>query len=261
MTDERSESGRTGTGRTGSGRSQADRAEAERIAAARERQRELYGAPVGDRVRRITGGLGITQGRLAHALGLSPAMLSQLVSGRRVKIGDPAVLGRLMLLDSRLPASPPSAVVVDALLADVGAARPAWAAPALVPATVGPGPGPGPGPGHSGAGAGPDAAGACGAGAGRIGVRRTGGVRARPVDDVGGRVIPLRTEPEDLFLEDVVEVRPGAGVRGPGGPRHVAADALRAVTGAARLVAAAALLEPAFPELADVLRIAAVQAR
>ncbi|ODT97503.1 MAG: hypothetical protein ABS81_30055 [Pseudonocardia sp. SCN 72-86] len=217
-------------------RSPAGPSEAERIAAARERQRELYGAPLGERVRRITGGLGITQGRLARALGLSPAMLSQLVSGRRVKIGDPAVLGRLMLLDARVPPTPPSKPVVDALLADVGAARPSWSAP-------------GPGPGKCGA-------------AGRVGGRRTGAAQTASPDgaDAGGRVIPLRpAHPVDG--DGAVAVAPaGIGIMAAG-PRHVAADALRSVAGAARLVAAAALLDAAFPELADVLRIAAVQAR
>ncbi|GEL26475.1 hypothetical protein PSU4_54290 [Pseudonocardia sulfidoxydans NBRC 16205] len=204
-------------------RSPAEPSEAERIAAAQERQRELYGAPVGERVRRITGGLGVTQGRLARALGLSPAMLSQLVSGRRVKIGDPAVLGRLMLLDARVPPTPPSKTVADALLADVGAARPSWSAP-------------GPGTGKPGA---------CGT-AGRV----------------GGRVIPLRPgRAVPVAGDGAVAVTPaGIGIMAAG-PRHVAAEALRSVTGAARLVAAAALLDPAFPELADVLRIAAVQPR
>ena len=72
-----------------------------RVAQGREQQRELYGAPLGDRVRRLTAALGISQARLARTLGISPAMLSQLVSGRRVKIGDPAVLARMMLLDQR----------------------------------------------------------------------------------------------------------------------------------------------------------------
>ncbi|RTL64871.1 MAG: XRE family transcriptional regulator [Pseudonocardiaceae bacterium] len=234
-----------------------ERSEAERIAAARERQRELYGEPVGERVRRITGGLGVTQGRLARALGLSPAMLSQLVSGRRVKIGDPAVLGRLMLLDARVPPTPPSKAVADALLADVGAARPSWSAPApavgnAARAGVGPGAGPGVGPGVG-------KAGACGA-AGRVGGRRTGPARTAFPD--GGRVIPLRPSQAPPGDGDaaVAVVPAGIGIMAAG-PRHVAADALRSVTGAARLVAAAALLDPAFPELADVLRIAAVQPR
>ena len=51
-----------------------------RLARNRSRQRELYGAPLGDRVRRLTAGLGITQGRLAQTLGVSPAMLSQLAN-------------------------------------------------------------------------------------------------------------------------------------------------------------------------------------
>ncbi|WP_308253031.1 helix-turn-helix domain-containing protein [Pseudonocardia sp. ICBG601] len=45
--------------------------------------------------------LGVSQARLARALGMSPAMLSQLVSGRRVKISDPAVLARMLVLDQR----------------------------------------------------------------------------------------------------------------------------------------------------------------
>jgi hypothetical protein len=99
----------------------------DRIARNRGRQRELYGAPLGDRLRRLTGALGITQGRLAQTLGLSPAMLSQLASARRVKIGDPAVLARLQLLDRRCAAGPPRGrAAVDALLAEVAGAQLQW---------------------------------------------------------------------------------------------------------------------------------------
>jgi hypothetical protein len=98
-----------------------------RIARNRGRQRELYGTPLGDRLRRLTGELGITQGRLAQTLGLSPAMLSQLASARRVKIGDPAVLARLQLLDRRCAAGPPRGrAAVDALLAEVAGAQLQW---------------------------------------------------------------------------------------------------------------------------------------
>lgn len=94
----------------------------------RERQRELYGAPLGDRVRRLTGALGISQARLARTLGLSPAMLSQLVSARRVKIGDPAVLARMLMLDQRCQglSGPPDPGAVDALLGETARARWQW---------------------------------------------------------------------------------------------------------------------------------------
>jgi transcriptional regulator with XRE-family HTH domain len=67
----------------------------------RELQRRLYGEPLGDRLRRLLGALDVSQAVLAVALGVSSPMLSQLMSGRRVKIGSPAVLGRLFLLEQR----------------------------------------------------------------------------------------------------------------------------------------------------------------
>jgi hypothetical protein len=93
-----------------------------------ERQRELYGAPLGDRVRRLTGVLGISQARLARTIGISPAMLSQLVSARRVKIGDPAVLARMLMLGQRCHGmrTPADPVAVDALLAEIADARWHW---------------------------------------------------------------------------------------------------------------------------------------
>lgn len=65
---------------------------------ARELQRELYGAPLGEVGADVMKALGLTQGRLAEALGLSAPMLSQLMSGQRVKIGNPAVVHRLQSL-------------------------------------------------------------------------------------------------------------------------------------------------------------------
>jgi transcriptional regulator with XRE-family HTH domain len=91
----------------------------------RARQEELYGEPLGDRIRSLQAALGVSQARLAEGLGLSTAMLSQLVSARRVKIGDPAVLARLLLLDRhvrRLPAGEP--VRADELLTHVRQSRP-----------------------------------------------------------------------------------------------------------------------------------------
>lgn len=62
-------------------------------------QQDLYGEPLADLVARLGSALGLTQGRLAEAVGLSPAMLSQLGTAHRVKIGNPAVLERLRALD------------------------------------------------------------------------------------------------------------------------------------------------------------------
>lgn len=63
-----------------------------------ERQRELYGEPLHEIATRITSCLDLTQGRLAEVLGLSAPMLSQLLSGRRIKIGNLAAVGRLQAL-------------------------------------------------------------------------------------------------------------------------------------------------------------------
>ncbi|CAN7349365.1 helix-turn-helix domain-containing protein [Knoellia sp. LjRoot47] len=63
-----------------------------------EQQRALYGAPLSELGATVREALGLTQGRLAEVLGLSAPMLSQLLSGQRVKIGNPAVVHRLQLL-------------------------------------------------------------------------------------------------------------------------------------------------------------------
>ena len=72
----------------------------------RQTQRELYGEPVADIVGRIMSSLGLTQVRLAEVLGLSSPMLSQLIGARRVKIGNPAVLGRLQSLSDLAAVGP-----------------------------------------------------------------------------------------------------------------------------------------------------------
>ena len=58
----------------------------------------LYGEPLGDLVRRTTAALGLTQARMAKVLGLSPAMLSHLVTGQRVKVANPVALTRMRSL-------------------------------------------------------------------------------------------------------------------------------------------------------------------
>ena len=111
-----------------------------RLARNRSRQRELYGAPLGDRVRRLTAGLTPSVCASRPWVIPSPAMLSQLASARRVKIGDPAVLARLQMLDRRCASGPPRArVAVDALLAEVAVAQLHWTgdtAPAGVDAVL-----------------------------------------------------------------------------------------------------------------------------
>jgi transcriptional regulator with XRE-family HTH domain len=65
-------------------------------------QREWYGESLGDRVRRLVVAFDCSQAQLAEVLGLSAPMLSQLMSGRRAKIGNPTVLARMVLLERRV---------------------------------------------------------------------------------------------------------------------------------------------------------------
>jgi transcriptional regulator with XRE-family HTH domain len=91
-------------------------------------QVEMYGEPLGARFGRILKIYGISQARLAAVIGLSPPMLSQLMSGQRAKISNPAVFGRIVRLEE-LAQSPVvragDASGVAALLDEVGASRPA----------------------------------------------------------------------------------------------------------------------------------------
>lgn len=65
-------------------------------------QREWYGEPLGDRLRRLIVAFDISQSALADTLGISKPMLSQVMSGRRAKIGNPAVLSRLIMLERKI---------------------------------------------------------------------------------------------------------------------------------------------------------------
>ena len=240
-----------------------DRAPRDRLAANRARQRELYGEPLGERVRRLTAGLGITQVRLAAALGLSPAMLSQLAGARRVKIGDPAVLGRMLSLDRRLACGAVPSGEVAALLDEVRAAPTPW---------------------------GPDGACRCGAALAAAGLPvRSGAVPTGAGSAATGSsvalspgVLPPGAVPSGAgatVAGSSAAVSSGAGSPAAGSPplgsppvavssarararpaprpAPTADDALRTITAPARLVAAAAALAPSFPEIAEVLRRAA----
>ncbi|WP_232827347.1 helix-turn-helix domain-containing protein [Jiangella endophytica] len=68
------------------------------VDASRAAQREIYGEPLGVVVDRCRATLGLTQGRVAALLGISAPMLSQLVSGQRIKIGNPSAVERLRVM-------------------------------------------------------------------------------------------------------------------------------------------------------------------
>ncbi|MFC0601689.1 helix-turn-helix domain-containing protein [Streptomyces palmae] len=75
-----------------------DATQQDATARARELQRSWYGEPLGALFRRLIDDLGLNQARLASVLGLSAPMLSQLMSGQRAKIGNPAVVQRVQAL-------------------------------------------------------------------------------------------------------------------------------------------------------------------
>lgn len=90
-------------------------------------QTELYGAPLGDRVRRVMAMFGITQSKLAEVLGISPAMLSQLNSAKRARLGNLSAMARLETLDRRVEAATKQGpMAVEALLQEVAQSRPQW---------------------------------------------------------------------------------------------------------------------------------------
>lgn len=72
----------------------------EDLAANQRSQAQLYGEPLATIIEGIAHSLDLTQGRIAQVVGLSAPMLSHLVSGRRVKIGNPMAHARLTQLRS-----------------------------------------------------------------------------------------------------------------------------------------------------------------
>lgn len=73
--------------------------EESRAEAGREQQKQAYGEPLSEAFSRFREAFGLNQSELATVLGISAPMLSQLNSGQRVKIGNPAVMQRLQRLE------------------------------------------------------------------------------------------------------------------------------------------------------------------
>ncbi|MEO9222666.1 MAG: helix-turn-helix transcriptional regulator, partial [Mycobacteriaceae bacterium] len=71
-----------------------------------DKQREYYGELFGERARRLVVGFDISQAHLAEVLGVSAPMLSQVMSGRRQKMANPAAWARLVLLERTLQTAP-----------------------------------------------------------------------------------------------------------------------------------------------------------
>lgn len=65
------------------------------VTTTRSRQIDLYGEPLNVLLGRCSTALSLTQARLSELLGISAPMLSQLINGHRIKIGNPAAAQRL----------------------------------------------------------------------------------------------------------------------------------------------------------------------
>ena len=74
-------------------------------------QVDLYGATWATRFQALRSAYGLSQRSLAATVGLSAPMVSQLVSGQRVKISNPSVLARIVRLEECL--SDPEVVAGD----------------------------------------------------------------------------------------------------------------------------------------------------
>ncbi len=96
-------------------------------APADSRQVEIYGESWSDRLSRLTRGYRLSQARLGAVIGLSAPMVSQLMTGHRVKISNPAVYGRIVRLEEFLAEQRVRAgdgVRIGEVLADVAASHP-----------------------------------------------------------------------------------------------------------------------------------------
>ena len=181
-------------------------------------QVELYGEPLGESFRRISETLGLTQARLASVIGLSAPMLSQLMSGRRAKIGHPMVVQRVQALHELA-----EDVVVGRVTPEVLRARLDEIQQSTGAAFTG------------GSLAGGSLVGGSSAGASSATGAPTAGGADKIANPGGPPVGPTGLEPRTAV--------------------HTMQSMLRAVAGADELLAAVRTLQPTHPELAEFLRI------
>lgn len=83
-----------------------------------EQQRALYGNTLAERFGEVMEKYGLSQRALAKVLGVSAPMLSQLIGAKRIKIGNPAVYGRLIMLEARAREADLAAVLAEVELLD-----------------------------------------------------------------------------------------------------------------------------------------------
>ncbi|MEW1980343.1 DNA-binding protein [Citricoccus sp. NPDC079358] len=76
-------------------------------------QQTIYGISLAERFGVIMTAYGLSQRALARVLGLSAPMLSQLINAQRIKIGNPAVYERLVMLEERQDEADPARVLSE----------------------------------------------------------------------------------------------------------------------------------------------------
>jgi hypothetical protein len=76
-------------------------------------QRAIYGTSLAERFGAMMSAYQLSQRSLARVLGLSAPMLSQLINAQRIKIGNPAVYERLVMLEERQDEPDPERVLAE----------------------------------------------------------------------------------------------------------------------------------------------------
>ena len=195
----------------------------------RARQAEWYGEPLSERLGRLLRHLGISQAMLADILGLSAPMLSQLMSGQRAKISNPAVFARLISLEEiavdprRIHWSPAEA---QARLGAVRAQQPTTSS--VLRATTG-----------AAAASAVEPVAGVGAVAGAASAAGVGAVAGVAAAADAAAAAAVRQEPGVRAADPVAAIQ----------------SLLRAVASASEIDAAARLLDAAYPDLATLLRV------